>query len=168
MKSKFLCITLTLLVTYFHCYSQGFQEIATDLPNVSGGEAEWGDYDNDGDLDILLIGTDQSYNKISRVYRNSGGGVFDYQSQISITGVMGGTADWIDYDNDGDLDIMLTGYSDSGYISRIWRNNGNNTFTEQTNISFIGVASGSVAWGDYNNDGDPDVIITGADENYKR
>ncbi len=168
MKSKFQYITLIILVTYFHCYSQDFQEIATALPNISGGEAEWGDYDNDGDLDILLIGTDQSYNKISRVYRNSGGGVFDYQSQISITGVMGGTADWIDYDNDGDLDIMLTGYSDSGYISRIWRNNGNNTFTEQTNISFIGVASGSVAWGDYNNDGDPDVIITGADENYKR
>ena len=167
MKSKLQYNILVLLFMCLHGYSQSFQEIATTLPRVEDGEAVWGDYDNDGDLDILITGSDQSYNRFSRVYQNAGSGVFNYQSQISLQGVPSSTADWVDYDNDGDLDIMITGYVTTGYISYIYRNNGNNTFSEQASVVFTGVSSGSVTWGDYNNDGDPDVIITGNDDNYK-
>ena len=51
-----------------------------------------------------------------------------------------GSVAWGDYDNDGDLDILLTGNSITGIISKIYRNNGNNTFTEQTSISLTDVA----------------------------
>ena len=46
-------------------------------------------------------------------------------------------------------------------VSKIYRNNGDNTFTEQTSISLTGVDYSSVAWGDYDNDGDLDILLTG-------
>ena len=55
----------------------------------------------------------------------------------------------------------MTGYSTSGSVSKIYRNNGDNTFTEQTGIALPGISSGSVAWGDYDNDGDLDILLTG-------
>ena len=68
---------------------------------------------------------------------------------------------WGDYDNDGDLDILLTGDSDTYPISKIYRNNGDNTFTEQTSIALTGVFCCSAKWGDYDNDGDLDILLTG-------
>ena len=56
---------------------------------------------------------------------------------------------------------LLTGYSNLEQVSKIYRNNGDNTFTEQTSISLTGVCNGSVAWGDYDNDGDLDILLTG-------
>ena len=72
-----------------------------------------------------------------------------------------GSVAWGDYDNDGDLDILLTGIHFIRYDSKIYRNNGNNTFTEQTSISLTGVRWSSAAWGDYDNDGDLDILLTG-------
>ncbi len=124
------------------------------LTGISYGSAVWGDYDNDGYLDILLTGATSSGTPISKIYRNDGNNTFTEQTTISLPGVTFGSAVWGDYDNDGYLDILLTG-SNSSYISisKIYRNNGNNTFTEQTAISLPGVSSGSAAWGDYDNDG---------------
>ena len=61
---------------------------------------------------------------------------------LHFTGVYIRSVAWGDYDNDGDLDILLTGRSStvaSDYYSKIYRNNGNNTFTEQTSINLTGV-----------------------------
>jgi len=44
---------------------------------------------------------------------------------------------------------------------KIYRNNGDNTFTEQTGINLTGVSEGSAVWGDYNNDGYLDILLTG-------
>jgi len=132
------------------------------LTGVEKGSVAWGDYDNDGDLDILLTGETNSSNRTSKIYRNNGNNTFTEQTGISLTGVSSSSVTWGDYDNDGDLDILLTGYAgSSNYISKIYKNNGNNTFTEQTGISLDGVSSSSVAWGDYDNDGDLDILLTG-------
>ncbi|MDD1469481.1 VCBS repeat-containing protein, partial [Dolichospermum sp. ST_sed5] len=61
------------------------------------------------------------------------------------------------------MDILLTGFTGSIRVSKIYHNNGDNTFTEQTSISLTGVANSSVAWGDYDNDGDLDILLTGMD-----
>jgi predicted nucleotidyltransferase len=136
------------------------EQTAISLEGVSGGSATWGDYDNDGDLDILLTGGSGSY-KYSKIYKNNGNNIFTEQTGISLEGVSGGSATWGDYDNDGDLDILLTGYTGSAYISKIYKNNGDNTFTVQTGISLAGVSGGSATWGDYDNDGDLDILLTG-------
>ena len=80
----------------------------------------WGDYDNDGDLDILLTG-DSGSGYIAKVYQNTGSGFSEVYSG-SLTGVRYGSVAWGDYDDDGDLDILLTGNSGSGYVSHIYRN----------------------------------------------
>jgi PKD repeat protein len=132
------------------------------LPAVMYGSAAWGDYDNDGYLDILLTGSETpSINPYSKIYRNNGDNTFSEQTSIPLTGVYNGYSDWGDYDNDGDLDILLTGGSLSGYISKIYRNNGDNTFDEQTGIALTGVSGSFTDWGDYDNDGDLDILLTG-------
>jgi hypothetical protein len=168
MKSRLSYLSVSFFFVCINCIPQGFQEIATTLPDVSYGEVAWGDYDNDGDLDILLTGRDQSYNNISRVYQNNGGGNFSHQTLISLTGVYRGTSDWVDYDNDGDLDIMISGsISIYSFTTKLYRNDGGNTFIEQNSILLPAISRSSVSWGDYNNDGDPDILITGQDESSK-
>ncbi len=91
-------------------------------PALSGSSVAWGDYDNDGDLDILLTGNGAGA-IISRVYRNDDGTFTDIEA--GLPGVASSSVAWGDYDNDGDLDILLTGVG----ISRIYRND-DGTFTD--------------------------------------
>jgi hypothetical protein len=137
------------------------EQTGISLPGVSGGKVSWGDYDNDGDLDFILIGyalSESAY--ISKIYRNNGNSTFTEQTGIGLTGVIGGSVSWSDYDNDGDLDILLTGYTGSDFIVKIYRNDENNIFTEQTGISLLNT-TGNATWGDYDNDGDLDILLTG-------
>ncbi|MFA4907850.1 MAG: FG-GAP-like repeat-containing protein [archaeon] len=143
-----------------NCDISFMEQIGISLPGVYRSSAAWGDYDNDGDLDILLTGScGGPY--VSKIYRNNGNNSFTEQTGISMTGVGVSSVAWGDYDNDGDLDILLTGDSETGRVSKIYRNNGDNTFSEQTGISLTGVNNSSVAWGDYDNDGDLDILLTG-------
>ncbi|HAQ62392.1 TPA: VCBS repeat-containing protein, partial [Candidatus Delongbacteria bacterium] len=143
-----------------------FTEISTALPDICFSNVAWGDYDSDGDLDILMTGeTDSSY--VSRVYRNDGSNVFT-DIEAGLLGLTRGkdAARWGDYDNDGDLDVLICGtfwdynIGESVEISRIYKNEGNDVFTD-INAGLIGVDMGSVAFGDYDNDGDLDVLISG-------
>jgi len=69
-----------------------------------------------GDLDILMTGAGQSGN-ILKIYRNDGGGVFT-DINAGLTGVTSSSVVWGDFDNDGDLDILLTGHTTTGHISK--------------------------------------------------
>jgi len=60
---------------------------------------------------------------------------------------------------------LLTGDTGSGIISKIYKNQGNDTFTEDTDINLTGVRDSYVSWGDYDNDGDLDILLTGLDSN---
>ncbi len=135
-----------------------FTDINAGLTGVYLSSTAWGDYDNDGDLDILLTGNTGS-GGISVVYRNDGGGAFT-DINAGLTWVWVSSTAWGDYDNDGDLDILLTGGTGSGYISVVYRNDGGGVFTD-INAGLTGVAAGSIAWGDYDNDGDLDILLTG-------
>lgn len=138
-----------------------FYEIDTNLTGVRGGTNAWGDYDNDGDLDILVTGENANSVPVTKIYRNDGEGTF-IDSNIVLVGVKIGAAVWGDYDNDGYLDIIITGLSGNGFVSRIYHNNGSGEFTD-INAGLIGVIDSAVAWGDYDNDGDLDILLTGAD-----
>ena len=128
------------------------------LTGVRYSSVAWGDYDNDGDLDILLTGYASS-GQTSKIYKNTDG-QFAEQTNISLTNVYKSSVAWGDYDNDGDLDILLTGYASSGRVSKIYKNT-DGTFAEQTDIVLTPVDDSSVAWGDYDNDGDLDILLTG-------
>jgi predicted nucleotidyltransferase len=135
------------------------EDTGFSLTGVDDSSVVFGDYDNDGDLDILLTGSSDS-GIIAKVYRNTGGS-FSEDTGFSLTGVENSSVAFGDYDNDGDLDILLTGYSDSGRIAKVYRNTGG-SFSEDTGISLTGVSYSSVAFGDYDNDGDLDILLTGS------
>jgi hypothetical protein len=102
----------------------GFTNIYAGLPGVFQSSVAWGDYDNDGRLDILLTGTTNG--PTSQVWRNTGSAFTNINA--GLPGVDYSSVAWGDYDNDGRLDILLTGSATNGPISQLWRNH-----TPQTN-----------------------------------
>ena len=119
------------------------------LINLSRGSAAWGDYDNDGYLDILLTGMDVLGNRISKIYHNNGNNTFTELTSFSINGISVSSSAWGDYDNDGYLDILFTGTNSNPIqsVTKIYHNNGNGTFAEQTSISLTGVNGGAAMGG---------------------
>jgi hypothetical protein len=134
-----------------------FTDIGASLTGVSSSDAAWGDYDNDGDLDILLTGRVNSASPVSKIYRNDSGNFTDINANLQ--GVGDSSVSWGDYDNDGDLDILLSGANLSGFSSKIYRNDGG-IFTD-ISANLQGVYLSSVNWADYNNDGAPDILLSG-------
>jgi hypothetical protein len=100
-----------------------FTDIGAGLTDVYYCSLAWGDYDNDGDLDLALAGV-SSGGRISKVYRNDGAAGFT-DIVAGMTGVSNCSFAWGDYDNDGDLDLALAGYvNGTTRISKVYRNNG--------------------------------------------
>jgi hypothetical protein len=136
-----------------------FAQAGIALTGIRLGSVAWGDYDHDGDLDILLAGATGSTTRTTEVWRNNDNGTFTRVSTAP-TGVSGGGAVWGDYDDDGDLDILLTGYTGSASVTEVWRNDDTDIFT-QASTAPTGVSHSSVAWGDYDDDGDLDILLAG-------
>ena len=143
-----------------------FVVLETAINNFIGGAVSWGDFDNDGDLD-LAIGGEEAANGSNNprnieIYENTTTGFVRVYQELN-TGITQGSVDWGDYDQDGDLDLLLTGFS-SGATSRSSSiiDNTSEGFSRNTAIELIGVASGSGRWGDFDNDGDLDILLNGS------
>lgn len=128
------------------------------LPGVATGAVAWGDYDADGHPDFVLTGGADT-GRIARVYRNMGGGSF-VDIGAGLIGITASAAAWVDVDGDGDLDLTLFG-EDSifTHISRIYRNEAG-AFID-TGAALDQVNNCAAAWGDYDQDGDPDLALGG-------
>ncbi|HSA03058.1 MAG TPA: FG-GAP-like repeat-containing protein, partial [Candidatus Paceibacterota bacterium] len=136
-----------------------FVNINANLPKVGdGSSASWGDYDNDGWLDILLMGMDAPFKPIAQVWKNKKDGTFIDIGAGLPGGYMASTA-WGDYDNNGFLDILLAGYTAPGRFAQVWRNQGNGTFTDIH--AGLTEAHHTTSWGDFDNDGRLDILLTG-------
>jgi hypothetical protein len=129
-----------------------FTDIGANLTGVSDGHLAWGDYDLDGDLDLLVSGASDP-GPATMLYRNTGQGFTN--SGVVLPGVSSGTATWHDYDGDGDLDILISGEE----LSKIYIN-ADGQFTD-ANAGLRGLSSSSADWGDYDNDGDLDLFLAG-------
>ncbi|MCK4667075.1 VCBS repeat-containing protein [Candidatus Dependentiae bacterium] len=133
---------------------------------VNHSSISFGDYDNDGDLDLVVTGDDGT-NKRFIIYRNDNG-TFNYdQEPMGVNqGVYYSSVAFVDYDNDGDLDIVVIG--DDGVDFRfIIFNNDNSTFTKVLEPvgDKCGFSYSSMVFGDIDNDGDLDLILIGTSYN---
>ena len=135
-----------------------FTNVNAGLVGVEWGKLAWGDYDNDGDLDILLTGQSAD-GPTSRVYRNDGG---SFTQAATLTPVYLSSAAWGDYDNDGYLDILLSGdgVPSPNPTTVLYRNNRDGTFTA-VSAGLAGLSVSWAAWGDYDRDRDLDLLIMG-------
>ncbi len=136
-----------------------FTEIREIFTPLTDGSLEWGDYDNDGDMDILATGKMFNQTAITIVYRNDKG-IFT-ETEFNIPGVYNGNATWGDFDNDKDLDILITGNSGNKPITAIYKYNGKNY--ERVLQQFIPLKNSAASWADFDNDFYKDFIISGED-----
>ncbi len=142
-----------------------FNYVDIGFTNLKLSDIDWGDYDNDGDLDFAIIGETQNGKFESKLYKNEKNGNFS-QTFPNFIPVRSGSVDWGDMDHDGDLDMLLTGESSVGPISKVYRNDRNDVFTD-IQAEVIGLYMSDGHWGDYDNDGDLDIVISGMSNNYE-
>ena len=151
-------------VTKLYKNTDGEFAVATGVSftGVQKGNVAFGDYDSDGDLDILISGSNTSSGNITKLYKNTDGVFAEFSA--GLIGVSNSSVAFGDIENDGDLDILVSGSSSSGVVSKIYRNatdtNEVITFTD-ISASITGVNYSASSFGDYNGDGDLDIIIAG-------
>ena len=140
----------------------GFVRDATDRSGVTlangASFATFADYDNDGWLDLFLIGGDGK----GHLFHNRGNGTFeDATARAAIADVKGAHKGvFVDLDHDGDLDLLLVG----GGAATVYRNNLDGTFTDaSTSFGLSGNSSATdVVFGDFDGDGRTDIVIIGS------
>jgi len=162
-------------ILYMNDGGNGFIDVSAQAgftDTYASNGAAWGDVDNDGDPDLYVtgIGVDQY-----RLYINDGNGAFSDQAAARNAGINSGTTHFGfspaigDYDSDGNLDLFISEWSNSGESSnaRLLRNRGGEKlgyFTDTT------IAAGletprpflfSPRFSDLDNDGHQDLLIAG-------
>ncbi len=138
-----------------------FTDINSQLMGMMSGDIALADYDNDGDLDMFRCGFDQSLVGHSIMYRNDGDGAFK-NIGASLQEAATSSADWADMNNDGDLDLLVSGRCiGCGVLAtNVYHNYGDGNFSYDSQ-TMVEVERCAVSWVDYDNDGDPDVFISG-------
>ncbi|MGH7910037.1 MAG: CRTAC1 family protein [Thermodesulfobacteriota bacterium] len=152
------------------CLNNGngtFTDITDDAQ--VGGDPEWnsvascvGGYNSDGFFDLYVVNIFSNTPVRNALYRNNGNGTFtDVTEETGTEDVGDGrTCAWVDFDNDGRLDLFTTNHVNP---NRLFRNRGNGNFIDVA--SEVGIESPidvfAATWGDYNNDGFMDVFLNG-------
>jgi len=117
----------------------------------------WGDYDNDGFIDIFIA----NESGVNYLYHNEQDSTFSRISAGDITSDNFSSAGcaWTDFDLDGDLDLFVA--NQGNQKNNLYRNDGQGVFTSQTGSVLANDNGNSIgcSWGDYNNDGYPDLFV---------
>ena len=133
-----------------------------------------GDYNSDGYDDIAIAhlnGSEMHTNIYSNDYGTTSSNEFSLHQELQ--GATYASLDWGDYDNDGDLDLVTSGYTESivtdegqteynSPITNIYQQNELGEFILDSSLYMLdSVGLSSTQWGDYDNDGDLDLLLTG-------
>jgi hypothetical protein len=144
----------------------------TDLAHATG--AAWADYDNDGWLDLFIEnGGFDTVPRQNYLYHNNRDGTFSKVTTGVLATDSGSSllAAWEDFDNDGNIDLIVSQNTGSGSPpsnNRLYHNEGNGSFTRVTDHPLVADPGhyAAVAWGDYDEDGFPDLFVVAGQPSY--
>jgi hypothetical protein len=144
---------------YFGNGDGTFEKVTTGQIVNNGGKsvgAAWADYNLDGWLDLYVANRDQQ----NFLYKGLGNGEFEKITTGTIVTDVANSSGcaWGDYDNDGYPDLYV---ANSGTVSNLYHNNGDETFTKVNDEPFTSDVSScaGASWGDCDNDGDLDLFV---------
>lgn len=138
---------------------------SSNFVGAEKGQAMFVDVDGDGYLDVFVTGESsvEGWNRIAYVFRNNGDETFT-KVDATLPGVGKSGCDWIDVNNDGNMDIVYAGESADNFAV-VALNGGNGTFTAHNNLLNKARGGAAVAAFDINNTGTPDIAIMGYNDN---
>ncbi len=142
---------------------------------LTGGHtygADFGDYDNDGDMDVFVCNLShprtQPWADTSMLGNNDGAPAWGFTNVTRDLGILYDEGDhnaaWGDFDNDGDLDLIIGGVY-TGHYTRLYRNDGALGFADVTFQTHTALHQASrMVWVDADDDGDLDLLFAGRTE----
>jgi Flp pilus assembly protein TadD len=136
----------------------------SQLPEDMGAGAAWGDFDNDGDEDLFLVSAGGPLNAPTEalapceLYENLGNGTFRKVESFPPLRIHGMSAAWGDYDGDGFLDLVVSGYDT---LILFHNEHGTGRFVRDTRFPERKGFWAGVSWGDYDNDRNLDLYVCG-------
>ncbi len=151
---------------YLNDGSGNFTNAYQPLAAVMHSKVGFADIDNDGDQDILIMGLDIGFSGSSTtMYINDGSGNYTLSTNELISAYQG-DFDFADIDDDGDLDVLITGSTANGFenATTLYKNDGTGNFEIVEDTPFEDVNISSVDFADIDGDLDQDVLITGSSD----
>ncbi|MBS7787070.1 VCBS repeat-containing protein [Flavobacterium sp. CYK-55] len=152
---------------YLNDGSGHFTEVIGTVSDTNGycETAAWGDYDNDGQLDLYVTKSGPSVGtRRNQLYHNDGGATFTkiLTGDMVTNSYTSRCINWTDIDLDGLPDIFVTNEGTSNTNENLYHNDGAGNFTRITTGDLLndGGKTMSSSWADYDNDGDLDVYLT--------
>jgi hypothetical protein len=138
------------------------QSIDNAIPGMYNAKFSWGDYNNDGLMDLAVIGQNDDIGNITKIYENKNGSFQDLN--LANRAFRYGDIKWVDLNNDGWLDLSIIGQSGAAVVYQQLINN-KGVFEVSTPTSVFGLKYANMTFGDYNNNGTLDMFTTGQDVN---
>lgn len=145
--------------------ADNFDFLTTPFIGTSHGSVVIGDFNNDSYQDLIVTGLNNSNQRTTRFYHNKGNGLFTETATV-LPAVRSGGLSAADVNADGYIDVLVMGNTNaSTNLSQLFLNNAGNGFLASYN--FPPLIDGGSAFGDYDNDGLPDVVLFGYDGAYQ-
>ena len=137
-----------------------FTETANNIPGVKDGSSTFIDFDSDGDLDLLISGKDNVDNDVFDLYLNTGDGNWP-KVETNLPAMENTQLEMGDFNGDGLLDVLISGLTSEGEITKLMEYVVNQGFIESS-YDLGDFASAKFGFGDLDGDNDLDFVISGS------
>lgn len=126
------------------------------------GDFDYGDFDGDNDLDIIVVGSNNLSTKTITMYENDGAGNFSNLGHLNLLQLYKGSVDFADIDNDNDLDLFIAGYESLALqLGIIYINDGSGNYTQSIGDTLNDAFTGDAEFADIDGDNDLDLLASG-------